>query len=498
MAHIEPTATENEARIGYHSSVTQEIVNQLPMWWSGRRLRTSKYNQIVNYLAGTQIADLVSRNDDAFVGGVLALADANVPDILLKYQVPASVGLREDYVSRNLLVNGSFKLRTNPYLVADNWTYSGTIQYQTGLFNNTAVAMDPTAGLAYLRQELYLDIPAGKKLCASCYYRIPTWAAAGAVVPTGHGITFTVRYKDGTTSVGYAQFAAHTQGEWKRVQTYLTLTANIDLITFQVQTFTTAGFAINQQVVVDGCQVEQAQRASQWEPSRLDSPHYVGFSDSPPVDFEAEHLLYYTDALRDFWYRAEPTRTGVTYSRTNEIVSSATAGTETLTDYFGEDWDCTFSHSGNKVKKIGITCPDEEYGSYDLAFYNPRGFYETGYTYTIQALTWFADRIWLVINTRNIPENTMTAILCTVDPRVPSPEPDYLEVTAAISMPDVPLDIDRMEFRYEDQQHIYLGNATTEYRVRVYYDYYMVDTQTYMAYFREQYDQLVLPNENKG
>jgi hypothetical protein len=70
-------------------------------------------------------------------------------------------------------------------------------------------------------------------------------------------------------------------------------------------------------------------------------------------------------------------------------------------------------------------------------------------------------------------------------------------VIGSVELPGIPTTVDRAEFRYDDPQHIYLGDSTNEYRVRLYYDYFMFDNATYWTYFREQYDQLVLVNKAK-
>lgn len=498
MAHVEPTATEHEPRVGYYHNMTQEVCNDLGMWHKGRRLRTSNWQAISNAVTGKPCGEFESEADDEFMNSLLQLANANQPDTILRYAVPGVTEIREEFNSRNMLLNGAFKLRNNPYMIADWWNHSGTVDFAQGLVNNNSVSMDPTAGAVYVEQNQYLNFPTGTHLCGSCFYRILPWAYSGGDIPSEHAIILTIQYKDGTTSTARQKLSAHTYGQWERAYASITPTKHVDKVTFRVQSQQATGFTITQNVQVDGCMLELSTRPSQWEPHRNDSPQYVNTETPPPIDFEAEYPLHYVDTLNDFWFNAVPTRTGVTDIRANTITQNNDVGYVRLVDYFDANWDAEFDFSSNSIRKIGITCPGEVYGTYDLAFFNYRGFYDTNVRYTIVALAWLQDRLWVVANAVGLPDGVTKPILCVVDPNVPSPEPDYLEVMGAVELPGIPSTIDRAEFRYDDQQHIYLGNSTNEYRVRLYYDYFMFDTESYWAYFREQYDQLVLTNATLG
>lgn len=497
MAHIVLTATEREKRVGYHHHATQQTANDLPQWHVGRRLRTSEQHKVLNALAGKQIGEWEEADDSAFLDGFLSWVETDAPDVVLKYQVPANTELGKEFNSKNMLLNGAFKVRTNDMLLADNWLAAGDVSKGTGFISNNCATLDPRTQQSTLTQTQYLDIPAGTSLCASIYYRIPQWISAGAAAPNTHALVLQVRYTDNTTATVRARLDAHTFGAWSRVYVTTTLEKPVDWISLQISTQATAGFPITQLVSVDACMLEFSTMPSQWEPSRRDYPHYFNQTVPSPIEFEAEHPIYYVDNFDDFWRKAIPTRAGVTLARTNTIDPPVPVGTVRLVDYDNRTWWAEFdiARAGLGVRKIGITCPGEVYAEYDLAYWNYRGYYDLSFSYTVLALAWLHGQLWAV--TRNTVLGETKLMLSILQPRVPSPEPTYLEVIAAIELSDVPLAVDRAEFRYDDQQHIYLSDGVNEYRTRLYYDYFMFDAATYMAYFREEYSQLVLINKSR-
>jgi len=497
VTYIPLETDEREPRQGYNASMSQRIVNDLPMWHAGRRLRTSNFYKILNALFGKQAEEFSIDNTDSFIDSYLDLVNTDAPDIILKSVVPANIEIRElEHLSRNLIQNGAFRIRTSPHLIGDGWEYSGTVILGVGYIGNTCPVITNSTG-GYVQQTMYVDIPTGTPLCASTAYKIATWSGGTSTTDTGHALTMTVYYRDATTAVATGLFDAHTAGGWEQKFTTLTTTKPAYKILFKISTGSTATFPITSNLFLDACMLEQATKPSQWMPSRLDIPHYLEGTDPAPVDFDAEYPLYYVDNLKDFWHKAVPTRAGIALTRTNTISAATGVGQVKLVDFFEEEWLAEFDISGNKIRKIGITCAGEVYGSYDLAFINYRGRYEVGHTYTIKALAYYHDQLWAIVDRgANLSEHLL--VLCLINPNVPSPEPDYLEVIAAVELEGVPLNIDRMEFRKYDQQHIYVGNATSEYRLRLYYDYYMFDSNTYASYLREEYDELVLLNEPKA
>src|SRR4030067_63774 len=67
--------------------------------------------------------------------------------------------------------------------------------------------------------------------------------------------------------------------------------------------------------------------------------------------------------------------------------------------------------------------------------------------------------------------------------------PTHYESKLPLELP-VPTGVDyhRIEFRMEDPQYLYLLSTDREYRIRLYYDYAMIDGNRLQAHFREVYD----------
>ena len=495
MGVFTPLGTnEREKRDSHYSQVTQETVNLLPMWHKGRRLRTSNYQQVLNAMVGTQLERMETVNDQLFLDSYLVFVDTDAPDILLKYQIKANTEFYDTFEAKNLIVNGDFKVRSNPSLIADRWNYTGDVIYGEGLISNVCATFDNEVGSGgSVYQEVFIELPAGTPLCSSAYYLVPTWTTTGNSTNDNHALQMEVYYKDGTTETVTTQFALTTGGYWMRAYASTTTDRQCFKIVVTGKSTKSATFTINQPVLVDAFMLEYSTKPSQWEPSRLDYPHYLSVTQFPLVAFRAEHPVYLAENLENFWFNAMPTRALAVSSRSSTISAVTGVGSVSLVDYFGETWDAEFQHTGTHIQKVGVTCDGEVYGTYELAFINARDRYQVGQTYTIKALAWFHDMVWAVVQKDVL--GTSMLLLCVIDPKVPSPEPDYLEVVASVELSGIPTDIDRAEFRYNDQQYIYLSDGVTEYAVRLYYDYFMFDVDSFMAYFREEYDELVLQND---
>ena len=492
MALVDP-------RVVFFSEQTQVLNNQLPQWHAGRRFRTSNWAQLTNRWLGMQLEDYKRQETLAHRNQFLQTAHFAQLDIIRRTQLPQGVNLLPRQVNTNILRNSAFFHRARPDKVADFWSHTGVVTVGSpALAGATSVALEPTTGTtSRVSQEVKRDPwTKDQSRSFSAWYRIPTWAG-GTVPPSSHGLIVFVTYVDATTATFRAAFAQDTSDKWRRVTLVVTPTKDVAKYEVRLQTTRSASFDINVPIRLDTVQVQQGTITTTWEPSFFDRPNWFFSEFRSPLEFDAETPVFVTDSLRDFDLDAVPTRVELLRSTNVTTTPIRQGGVGVSTDFFKQEWLFTWEidTTTGKIRKVGVN-PKDIFASFDISFFTGTSdgpkFEEDLAGLTYRSVAAFGRWIFVVHEMTGLDGNPQV-VLSILDPLVNYPSPDHLESKLTIPLPlTAGVDYHIAEFRHEDPQHLYINSSTTEFVLRLKYDYAMLDTENLQAFFRERYNSLAL------
>jgi len=495
MALVDP-------RLHYFSEETQKLNNRLPEWHAGRRLRSSNWAQITSILDGLGLEDYKAQERRAYRNLFLYTAHLDELDLTRIVDLPTLVDLTPRQVNINILRNGSFETRARPDRVADYWSHTGTVVVESpALFGAQSVALSPpttdTNVTARITQTISSDSwNSGASRVFSVWYRIKAWAG-GTIPSTSHGLIVVVTYGNNTTETFRTAFASDTNDQWRRATLSITPTASVAKYEIRLETNRSASFDIDTPVRLDAVQAEVGATATSWQAHLFDQPNWFQFRARLPLEFDGPVPIFNTPLLREFYYEAVPTR--ATIDGVSSITSSADrrGGFGEAVDFHKQRWAYLWDvdTTNNQVRKIGLD-PADIYDLMDLSFFTgtdtgPK-FEEDVAGLTYRSVAGLQRWLWVVHEMTGLDGTTIVA-LSVVDPLVPYPSPTHYESKQTLILP-VPAGIDyhRIEFRMEDPQYLYLLAADREYRLRLHYDYVMVDENRLQAHFRESYTSLAI------
>lgn len=486
-------------RVNFFSEQTQAQNNRLPQFHAGRRLRDSNWAQVVNAIDGATLEDYQAQFSRGFRNLFLRTVHLDEPDLLRVVDLPQGTNFEPRDTNVNLLRNGSFELRSRPDRVGDFWTHTGTVAVSSpALFGGSTPALTPaTAETSRIAQTVTQDPwNVGESRSFSTWYRIASWA--GGVIPSAsHGLLVEVTYGDGTTETFRAPFAADTADAWQWLTLTVTPTKPVFAYTVVLETARSALFDISVPVHVDAVQAEGGATATVWQPNIFDAPHWFTGRVLSPVNFDGPVPIFVTEDRRDFFYHAVPTRVDLFTTRAVTSTADRRGGFGEAIDFYKQRWAYTWDvdPSSNKIRRIGLD-PADLYGEFDVSFFTGTSAgdrYEedvSGLTY--RCVAGFQRWLWIIHEMPGLNGDTEVA-LSVVDGRLPFPAPDHYESKYTLTLP-LPTGVDyhQAAFRFEDPQHLYVSTATTEYVLRLYYDYAIIDQTARRALFRESYDSLAL------
>lgn len=473
-------------------------MNRLPQYHVGRRLRTSNWAGMFNALDGVVLEDYRLQEQRAFRNLFLRTVHLDEPDLLRVVNLPSGTNLEPLQTNVNLLRNGSFELRSRPDRVADFWSHVGTVEVQSvALFGARSPVLIPVLDeTARISQTIKRDAwNVGESRTFSAWYRIATWAG-GTVPSSSHGLLIEVTYGDGSTQTFRTAFETHTSDQWRRITLVVTPTRTVAFYIVKLETVRSLGFNIGVPVRLDAVQAENGTTATVWQPNLFDSPNWFFQRVLAPVHFDGPVPIFLTDALRDFYYEAVPTRTEIFEVR--HVLSDADrrGGFGEALDFHRMRWPTTWDVDPvtNKIRRVGLD-PQDIYASYDLSLFtgteDGERFDESVAGLTYRSVTGFQRWLWIIHEMLDLNGNTIMA-LSVAEPRTPFPFPTHLEAKYTLPLPLDPGDYHRVEFQFEDPQFLYLSSPTKEYVLRLFADYAIINPRTFQAFFREQYGSLAL------
>jgi len=488
--------TEYEPKKGWYSSWTQKIVNGLPSWNDIRRLRTSNGQSLMNAAAGRPLDFIEEQMEEDLRNRYLSTVDLNQPDIVTRVEIPQGVSLAQPETIRNRLLNSSFEIWPNQSELPAQWRSDGTgsvVVSSAGFIGTRALSLSAALNQSIgIYQEFEQNIPVGQEWSFSVWYAITS--SLGLTAPaTGFGLEAIGYCSDGSTETLRVAFSTNTSGVPKQATVTGSYTKAVYKVRVRLVCSHTGSFLFTDSVIVDLVQAEIGDVVTPWRPHPFDYwPHITIQYQLSPVLLETGHRAQYTETMGDFWLKALPTRVtpkvGLTESATMDaaptpdgdgVTTYGTGGRWVEVDQYNDEWPyqaaAYSSGSSHKIRFIGTITPDI-FGTFDLAFRNYRNYYETDTAITLEAMTEFNNVLWVILKKADL-SGTTKRYLAVVDPHTPWPRPSYLEVPILIELaePSISTRITRCEFRYEDQQHLYIGNGQFTFVYRLHYDYFTID-----------------------
>ena len=489
---------EYEPKAGWYSRWTQKIANSLPSWNKIRRQRDSVGQTLINAIAGKHVEHTWDEMERAVRNRYPGTIEVDQPDLVTRVSLSRSLNLNSATKVYNRLFNSSFEIWPNQAEIPQYWRYAGDATVEVvdeGFVGNRALRLSAALNESVtIYQDMERAIPAGQEWTFSAWYSI-TSALSLTVPASGFGLEAVGYLVDNTTETLRSPFLADTDGNAKKVSLTGSFTKYVTKVRVSLVVTHTPSFTFTDAVVVDLVQAEEGVVATSWRPHFLDNwPHVDIFSKISPLWLEDGNRTQFVESLKDFWIRAMPTR--LTYAQqitdsgpadsapaaVGGITSYGTTGRFVETDFHKEDWLYTieaYSAAGTpKLRMIGTDVPDI-LGTFDLAFRNWRNWYEEDTSIEIEAITYFSGRVW-VVHKKNDLLGVQKRYLSVVDPKTPWPRPSYLEapITLELTTPSLGTLITRVEFRYDDQQHIYIGDGLDTYVYTLHYDYFMINDRS--------------------
>lgn len=501
--------TEYSKQVLTYSVETQRAVNNLPYHHKIRRERASVGQCLLNALLGTHTRDIRSQLNETLRDKYLSMASLDQPDTHWTANLGSGFDMATPEDTINLLKNSSFEVWTNQLRLPDWWEYVG-VRFidvsEEGIIGERCIEVEHPGGAAEVsitqqvpqitdtqayQQEASKLISLGEnpfkggiKLVASLWYK----TEYAGTTPTDFDLVLS--YLDRNNNLGEVtqRLVLDTGDRWRRAEVSLVLPVDC---AFVYVSGVFSGFSEATTVLVDAFQLEIGETATKWQPYALERPFYqdvMGFNDPASAVSEYGVRGQYVESVEDFWYNY-PTRTELVSTDTPENTDPGRAGFVYEIDFWKDTWTLEWIIDGNFIRKMGI--PEEaqdQYGRYVLAPYTFDGYFEDDvWDFTYHALTYFQQKLWAVATAVDWKGRTRIC-LCVVDPLTPWPEPSYLETPTVLALADWPGGTPvRLEFKQEDQQHIYITTAHDEYCYRLYHDYFMLNAQKRQVYFRENY-----------
>lgn len=501
--------SEYEPKSSWYAIETQRIANSLPQWMKARRERDSSTQKFLNPF-GSRLDELNEQIELTLRNRFIELSNLNEPDQLRRVQIPLESAFQYPNQIVNHLLNGSFCIRTSHDRLPDYWRSSGAGQASIvgGILGDKAVQLSVGTGQSVtVYQEVKKLVRAGE---VWGFYVWHISQATGLVAPaTGFGLEIVGTHKDGSTETLRASFTADTGGYPKRALVRSAFSQDVVKWEFRVVVTNSAPFPITTPVTVDMAMAAEGSRVVDWRPHILDNYPYIDYYDRfAPVVSEHGTRAQFVERFKDFWMKAVPTRAG-----SPQLLSSggtidptpspgadgfaihSTTGEHREVDFWKQEWyhrwQIGYDGSNPRVRAYGLDAQDV-IGPFDLAFRNYRNWFEDGASWTPEAMTSFNGYLWAVIKKQDHLGSTRR-YLAVIDPKFPRPIPSYLEVTAMIELTGISTStsLSRAEVKFSDQQWLYVGDGASQWTYRLYYDYFLVDYNRKLMYFREDYEQVV-------
>lgn len=467
----------------YHSA-TARVMGRLPAHEVLRRRPDGSAHQMFNIIIGEPLAVLnneVQRFED---NRYPSTTPVDQMDILYSVPLPANWG---DYESPNVLRNSMFEFLDVDLLLPSGWYMFGSgdchiVEGET-YAGRYALEMNVSGDPIGIGQDIDdLEANYGDPLTLSVW----THAESGEPI-----INLQLVAKNMLT------------GDFQSV-TSLAFTPDIDdwtrlVLTLERTTFPSTDFkayisASGAGVVhVDAAQLEKEATPTPWKARSDDCPPWnvtgAWQTDAEYWDNGDRREIYYCDNYYDFFNHAVPTFAEIDESVTADYAAPNPAWDFKI-DSFNDQYLMGFSVSGDRILRDNLTVPGETICEYILKGMDAQGLYN-GYSGEFIGLTMLRSLLY-VLETSGDGYNLLCVNPQTEQPdssgfyilnRLPVEGIDIVPSGATVSLGLDTYDPDQLSLRVSPSG----SDEVTDYRLRLWYDYYMPDAGNRLLMFREDY-----------
>lgn len=480
----------------YHPE-TAMVLNRLPMHDVVRRRRDGSAHQLLNIAIGKGLRDAHKLLND-FVGSLhLNSCPVTEPDIV--YEAPGIERRRGQVTPPNLVRNSAFEYVDLIDQLPYHWVLSShcTLSNDSYFGKNSIQLTVPPGEEGFIMQRL--ELPGITHLDPMC---LSIWAKSNGVGNLQFALVGTNRVNNGVASIG-----GTTTGftSWRRE--YFGGTFGVPTGGIHVYIKVSNTGATNAVWTIDAIQAELNEAPTVWRPKLDDQSPYVdnGGVGEYEISFRnlTQHIvLEYAATNHDFFYYAVPQRATI-QTGGNYVAAETYYGSKI--DFWDREWLTRFAIQSNKIVKVNDEVPDEVLGSYDLTT-RSRYYYVT-WAYPDAEKAKIAE--WVkspIIPLQLTMLRSLLYVLAWVDdhyeilvvnPDWEEPENNNLYLLNRITIQDdddvltasgATLTLGRDD---EDQDsltiRVEVGDATTDYKVKLWYDYYTLDDTASRIYMREDY-----------
>lgn len=337
-------------------------------------------------------------------------------------------------------------------------------------------------------QDLNLFLRANEEWTLSCFYRVPSGGGTNVYPGEGYlyyGLKLIGTPSDGTSDIEKViNFSPTTIDNWHRAVLSTSFSKEIRKVRVEVNS------DYFRSVDISCFQLEPGSKASSWRPREDDKYPFMNRTTRAPLFIGGgSDSATYVDDSDDFWYDSIPNRATFIQKESASVTSATSAGRLPLTDFSGDNFFFTYRVQGGKLRFHDNKHTEDILRDFYLAFRDHDGFYKIKDGFTLETLTYFNKKLWVLGKVADFTGSTVR-VLYVVDPNFPWPAPTYLQVIGGCKIPtDVSLHTTmiRMEFRNEDRQHLYIYDSNYLYVVQLRYDIYTLSRDRRKVLLREKY-----------
>lgn len=403
---------------GYDSHFTQKVVNNLPDWHVIRMDTGSVGHGFVN---GTAIG--LGELDTAYKAdrrnAYLPSASTLIRWDAYRATIPASIEIPEDRSTSNLLYNSAFQemgpsFRNTPL----EWiAVSGEMYSLDSFRGGSSVLLQPAnASVASIHQDVIVESKKSLSYTASVYLKIPVTTTT---VYSQYTLGLTLYHIDGSTLSSSTSLPRGTVGQWQRVTHTIAATGEAKRIRFDLTFDNDLGYTDH--IRISAPQLEEGTSATEWKRGPTDEQDaliHVEMVGTPvtgeltiaPADPVAitsvpRIALRETTILLDSFEDAIPTRVVasagdpglalINDQSTTEYTWNRAVWRTRIRINSGTSIEKYFSAITGEVSNISTVLDryiDNLSGTEEFGYLTD----EVGFSRTLEALTVYRDRIYIV------------------------------------------------------------------------------------------------------
>lgn len=465
----------------YHTE-TARVMNRLPAHDILRRRPDGSAHQMFNIMIGEGLSALEAEMQRYEESRWLDTTPTDQPSLF--YQTDLPLSFTTDYPDPNYLLNSAFEFHTidnEPY----EWSITGSGSLSSDAYfgrHSLKLTVGPGETALVVQEVRGLELSYEHPLSFSCWMTGSGDASVTLMTSARNMVNGDYRL--------ISSAAAAFTSEWDR---YDTSVAHVGFPLSEGRVIVqVVGGAETSEIYIDALQLEQHANPTLWRASQSDYAPWNVTGSWGGVELVAEingaqQPLYYCDNNYDFYFRAVPTRATVSDETPRWL--APTTIYDSLIDYYDDEWRTEFAIENGKIVKNNADVPGEQIAEYGIRVAGldslelmPDGWSE------LLGLTMNRDLLFVLDK-----KDDEYGIMC-LNPQYQIPDTGWLyylnRIPLDLTVPSgasITLGLDEWE-----QESLALrivdGETVSDYRIKLWYDYYRIDLNGRYILMRESYE----------